>query len=46
MAATIADAAQRVLDLHGEDEYLRKWVDAPFPTDHLQLIRGLLATAN
>jgi hypothetical protein len=42
LATSIADAAQRVLDQYGEAEYLRWWIDAPFPTAHLQMIREML----
>jgi len=43
VVTAIADGAQRVLDEHGEAGYLAQWLDAPFPTDHLHLIRTLLA---
>jgi hypothetical protein len=36
-------AAQAVLDEYWEDEYLRRWVDSPFPLGHLQMIRAHLA---
>ncbi len=42
MATAIADGAQAVLDELGEDEYLRRWVDFPFPTGHLRMIRDQL----
>ncbi|WP_194911543.1 SDR family oxidoreductase [Catenulispora rubra] len=37
-----ADAAQRVLDAHGEDGYLRRWVAHPFPADELRELRSLV----
>lgn len=43
MAAAIADGAQAVLDEYGEEEYLRRWMDAPFPLGHLEMIRARLA---
>ncbi len=43
MAVAIADGAQAVLDEYGEDEYLRRWVDHPFPLGHLEMIRAHLA---
>lgn len=36
LAAVFAGAAQRVLDAHGEDGYLRRWVAHPFPVDDLR----------
>lgn len=39
----IADGAEKVLERYGEDEYLRRWVEHPFPIGHLQLIRSYLA---
>ncbi len=36
--------AQAVLDEYGEDEYVRRWVDLPFPLGHLQMIRAQLAS--
>lgn len=42
-ATAIADGAADVLAEHGEEGYLAKWVDAPFPTAHLDLVRQLLA---
>jgi len=44
LAASVGDAAQRVLDDYGEAEYLRRWVEAPFPTAHLKMIREMLAS--
>jgi hypothetical protein len=43
MAEAIADGAQSVLDEYGEDEYLRRWIQHPFPVGHLELIRAYLA---
>jgi hypothetical protein len=43
IADAIASGAQTVLDEYGEDEYLRRWVEHPFPVDHLQLIQAHLA---
>jgi hypothetical protein len=42
IANTIADAAQRVLDKHGEDDYQKKWHEYPFPTATLQSLRERL----
>ena len=39
----IADGAAEVLAEHGEEGYLAKWVDAPFPSAHLDLVRQRLA---
>lgn len=36
LASVFADAAQRVLDAHGVDGYLRRWVAHPFPADELR----------
>lgn len=44
MAAAIADGAQAVLDEYGEQEYVRRWVESPFPVRHLEMIRAHLAT--
>lgn len=35
------EAAQSVLRLHGEDGYLAKWVEHPFPVAALQDLRRL-----
>lgn len=43
LASTVADAAASVLAEHGEDGYKEKWVDDPFPTGHLSMIRERLA---
>jgi hypothetical protein len=45
LSTAIADGAQSVLDEYGEEEYLRRWVDHPFPTAHLALIKERLAAA-
>jgi hypothetical protein len=42
IASTIADGAQRVLNEWGEAGYLKRWVEAPFPTAQLAHIRKLL----
>jgi len=42
IAASIAAGAQRVLDDWGEAGYLKRWVEAPFPTAHLARVRNLL----
>jgi hypothetical protein len=42
MATAIADGAHAVLDEYGEEEYLRRWVEAPFPIGHLNMIRAQL----
>jgi hypothetical protein len=39
LASVFADAAQRVLDAHGEDGYLRRWVAHPFPINELRELR-------
>lgn len=40
LAAAVASAAERVLAEHGEEGYLAKWVDAPFPTALLGRLRA------
>lgn len=45
MARAIADGAQAVLDEHGETEYLRRWVEHPFPRGHLDMIQAELGPA-
>lgn len=42
IAEAIAEGAQATLDQYGEDEYLRRWVDFPFPTEHLDMVRERL----
>jgi hypothetical protein len=44
IAYAVADAAQALLDELGEDEYLRLWVEHPFPTGHLTRVREQLMT--
>ncbi|TBN57242.1 hypothetical protein EYE40_07425 [Glaciihabitans arcticus] len=44
LAASVGYAAQRVLDEYGEAEYLRRWVEAPFPTSHLRTIQEMVAS--
>jgi hypothetical protein len=41
LASAFADAAQRVLDAHGEDGYLRRWMAHPFPVNELRELRRL-----
>ena len=43
IALVIADGAAAVLNEYGEDRYLEEWVEAPFPTAHLAVIRRRLA---
>lgn len=43
LASAMAAGAQALLDDLGEEEYLRRWVDHPFPTAHLFLIKDRLA---
>lgn len=42
MASAIADGAEAVLSEMGESAYLAEWIDAPFPTAHLGMIRERL----
>jgi hypothetical protein len=37
----VMEAAQGVLELHGEDGYLKKWVQHPFPVAELRELRRL-----
>ncbi len=37
-ARSFADAAQVVLDKHGEAGYLKDWIEHPFPTETLATI--------
>jgi hypothetical protein len=37
----VMEAAQDVLQLHGEDGYLKKWVQHPFPVAELRELRRL-----
>ena len=39
----IAAGARRVLEVHGEAGYREKWVDHPFPTEHLLALEGAVA---
>jgi hypothetical protein len=41
-ASAVATGARRLLAELGEDEYLRQWVDHPFPTDLLVKIEDVL----
>jgi len=43
IASAIASGAQTVLDEHGQDGYLRRWVEHPFPVGHLRMIQANLA---
>lgn len=43
LASAIVDAAQAVLDENGEDAYQRQWVEYPFPSGHLSMIKRRLA---
>lgn len=43
VAAAIADGAQAVLEEYGQEEYLRQWVEFPFPAGDLEMIRTQLA---
>jgi hypothetical protein len=43
IALVIADGAAAVLNEYGEDRYNEEWVEAPFPTAHLAMIRQRLA---
>jgi hypothetical protein len=40
LRAAVVDAAERVLAEHGEDGYLAKWVEAPFPCAALDRLRA------
>lgn len=42
LAVAMADGAQAVLDEHGADGYMAKWIGHPFPTEHLAMIRARL----
>jgi hypothetical protein len=39
----IVEGIASVLADYGEDEYRRKWVEAPFPTEALRMVEALLA---
>jgi hypothetical protein len=45
IAGAIADGAEAVLTEYGEAEYLRRWVEHPFPADHLAMIRESFAAS-
>jgi hypothetical protein len=40
LRTAVVDAAERVLAEHGEDGYLAKWVEAPFPCAALDRLRA------
>jgi hypothetical protein len=42
IAESIADGAEAVLDRYGEEDYLRLWVDSPFPTGQLEKVQERL----
>lgn len=44
LPSVFASAAQRVLDTHGEDGYLRRWVLHPFPINELRDLQRLAGT--
>jgi hypothetical protein len=41
--AATASGARRVLEQHGETGYREKWVDHPFPTEHLLALEAAVA---
>jgi len=43
-AAAVASGAASVLATYGEAEYMRLWVDHPFPTDLLRLVEARVAS--
>ena len=43
VALAITTGAQAVLDEYGEDGYLERWVEHPFPSAHLAAIRTWLS---
>ncbi|MDX6481436.1 MAG: hypothetical protein QOG85_1946 [Gaiellaceae bacterium] len=43
LGLAVVSGAQRVLDDLGPDEYLRRWVEHPFPTDDLAAVQRLLS---
>jgi hypothetical protein len=43
VAAAIASGIAAVLDEYGEEEYKRRWVDDPFPTELLRMVQAHLA---
>jgi hypothetical protein len=42
IARAIVDGVGAVLAEYGEEEYQRRWVEAPFPTETLRMVEGLL----
>lgn len=42
LARPVVNGAQSVLDEYGEEEYLTWWVDYPFPTAQLEMLRQRL----
>jgi hypothetical protein len=44
VARAVVEGAQKALDHYGEEEYLRRWVDHPFPVGYLELIQTRLAS--
>ena len=45
VARAIATGAQAVLDEHGEDGYLQRWYEHPFPSGHLEAIQVWLSAS-
>ncbi len=45
VATAVADGAAAVLATYGEAEYMRLWVDHPFPTDLLRMVQDRLGRA-
>jgi hypothetical protein len=43
-AQTVCDAAQQVLEEHGEAGYLQKWSEHPFPSVQLSELTRLVRT--
>lgn len=41
LASAFADAAERVLDVYGEEGYLRRWMAHQFPVNELRALRRL-----
>jgi hypothetical protein len=44
LASAVLEGALAVLDQYGEEKYKARWVEHPFPTAHLELIRQRLAS--
>jgi hypothetical protein len=42
VVTAVAQAARRLLEESGEDEYLRRWVEHPFPTESLLALEATL----